>query len=399
MKIPSTWQLWINKAWSRFVYVSDRHYCAAPQHRPTQGLVWRAEQFILQDATSYRPWLVIAGREHCYEYITDYPIASQRDLMGVLKHAPVDAPIEGIVLHAIERLDAQHQRVHSTVVDQRILQSFKASPWFVIPETWLLASDVRQVLTTWQSPTKQLVLARTPKGVKSALLGNNPAALQRFAWAVGVDAEGVTHFERPQWHQKLLFGLTKLSPQQWLAAWQTVDMPSWRQWPWRGIALAAAVVLSGYMLLSSLILLGATTWLEHRVEPTAALDNAMQARNHMREQQQQRAALNDIFESQLPYWRIWLPVNAALDAGAKITAMNVIEGSVELFGSADKATDILALLSARPEVADANFKQPVRSNNRGRGESFVIAFTLRKDAPFMPITQTQAVTSAEVADE
>ena len=79
------------------------------------------DQLTLKAHSTKSKWVLIVGREHYYESVTEYPIGSLRDLKKALKIEPWSFPYEGVRLVQITRTTPQSHRVTNWIVKADVL--------------------------------------------------------------------------------------------------------------------------------------------------------------------------------------------------------------------------------------------------------------------------------------
>jgi len=157
---------------------------------------------------------------------------------------------------------------------------------------------------------------------------------------------------------------------------------------WKPAAVTAAMVLVGYLVVSSLYLQvslslrnGDLDTLRPQIQEGLATDE------EARDLGVRRNALAELWGSRADTQVLWQGVALAAQKQASINQIEMRDGRVRFYGEAADAAEILTLLAAEPGFKDVTFDSAVRSGRNGR-QNFTLSFAL-----------AEAATDREQADE
>ena len=146
---------------SRVGFWAGQTYDLSPGDNP--------DQLTIQAQAANRKWVLIVGRDHYYESITEYPIGNLRDLKKALKIEPWSFPYEGVRLVQITRISPQSHRVTNWVVKAEVLEHQKSRPVFMVPETACFQALASSGPLTISRLGKTVLVISTDNGLMSGI--------------------------------------------------------------------------------------------------------------------------------------------------------------------------------------------------------------------------------------
>ena len=367
-------------------YLADKLYSFSPEHENV-SLIERNN-----DATTKLSWLVLA-REHYFETSKDYPIANKKDLVQALRFEDNVAPFQGVTFHHIARINEQSHKVTFWVVNPKALALLPSQPWFIFPESYLLAKTFanQQCIGEIKRVTTPLYLAKVGETIKSGVQSMYTPDIESFAVSTGVAFESnfaedievnADTLREVSFAELLCQGVKATSlvkikdffvaPQKQIK--QSYSLPK--------IAAICGTVLVVYLLVSS-------AWLvfkEYRVELALneQAEQVNQALDLQKQYQQQLAwqeQLSVPYQDLEPYWNAWQVFIEIIASEAEVKSLQLKNGEITVRGKAKKnakATDVLVKLNEIPYIVSPRFIAPIRKH-KGL-EEFAISFSFLKGA-------------------
>lgn len=367
--------VFVNKDTHCFV-LEDKHLKIVP------------ESALSADLQTVHPLFCITGPECSRESDHILPCETHAEATKLAKHFVVDAPQGALVRkHIVRSNDKWVLQVIVTSLPQSGLFA-KCRPWFVIPLQWLTnITEEYQVFSALGGELhichKQAVISHhwqvSGSSSKQALAAKNAPTLAVWQWEKGITEPAVSRHDNDQFIALLGRNLSQLSLQQWHNAY--LASPSSESLSWALLCKVSAASAVIYFALTSLYIVSYDyylAWQAARIQ--GDLNQALTHRASYLEAQQrfdERAAL---LRDDTPTIMAWSGVLRILQMdGVAISRLNIVDGKVEVFGSALRASDILVELNQTPGVENAEFTMPIR-NLRG-ADSFAIAWQIRNLQP------------------
>lgn len=340
---------------------------------------WYAgERRSLSAGDARRPLVLVLGREYYSESRKSYPLLRYRDLDKVIRGELAD---EVTTIYVPGEVDGVRREVSFYRLDRDVLESLPRTP-VVIPESLLLMKALPA--EAWADVNRD--------GYRYFLFGNGrsqPAggalsAPRLVALAAGMDPEKPSE----QWHghysvlTRLRTGLRSLSASDWWAcrnraphAARLLDVA------WRPIGLTAAVMVVGYLVLTTLYLQGTLSYREHALEAIAPeVQEGLAADSDSRRLVSRKRALAELWSSRADTQLVWAAVASAIENGSEIAQVRMTDDRVSIRGDAPDAAKVLAALTASPYFNDVNFEAPVRTDRNGR-QKFTLSFAFDASLP------------------
>ncbi len=323
--------------------------------------------------------IIILARQHYQEFIKTYPIADLTELKSVLAQEYTENPH---VLHLFDQTESNQTKVCTFVLDPAVLSTCRG--WVYFPETMLLANA--SVISSndenvWDCSELQGFFFYCRDGLSiSQKQGPLCANVAMFALNNGL-AEGL-EVQTPSpaaYNSLVLSGLTNcLARGRSFGRWvvyrgsgSAINLKKWSQL-FTGLLVGYLLSVNLYMYLS----------IESRKSDIAALGDGV---NQLLDSQNRQKSLADslalFVESQKGLQRttpVWGIVQAMLEHKVNLMSFSIENEKLTLRGSAQRATDVLAMLLTISDVSSAEFTAPVRNENGI--EVFVISVSFRQDA-------------------
>ena len=323
------------------------------------------------DATK---WLVVAGREHYFESVKDYPIGHLNDVRKVLKNEPWRFPFRGLRFNKIQRVGEQVHRVTSWVIKPDLIDSLANRPLWVIPESVLLASYADETPVFLNCLGETVFVAETADGIVPRL-GQEAAFLHRIGMSASVAADGLTQLKGTQGVDAQLRGLAGALVTAPLRFWAGFDAHRLRGHSWRPAAVLCAVIFALYMGLTSAYLVSANYWLDYRLRAdTSAAEISILARRDIAMYHSRVETMRSVISPWPPIWAAWDVLLDMKINGINFRAVNISGESATYYITAKRATDVLDWLSRDPRIASAEFALPVRKARNGEQCAIEVTF-------------------------
>ncbi len=334
-------------------------------------IVWVGAERRALDASSFSgsPWIVILGREHYEERRKLYGIRSWRGLRAVLQ---LEEGSDPAVLYAIGPYGAEGREVRSF----RLLPSGIAAregALFVLPESLLLAHEVQaNEALSIQRDGLEYYLAR---GVASQLRGGTIINERLFALSAGLPEEAaVRSLDLTQLGAVLERRVRHVS----LSTWWTL-LVARERWvttlPWKSLVTTTAVALVAYLTASSAYLEAGNWWRERQLAALGSDVDELLERQRQNDRLIQRLqGMHKLSMEQVETHYLWGVVAEVWRVNGGISGAQIDGDEIVLRGGAPAATEVLSAISRLPQVRDARFAAPVRSDY-GQ-ESFTISLVL-----------------------
>jgi hypothetical protein len=325
-----------------------QRFTASLVNRLSRHVTWHgsADHNLAGEAGRHYPLVLILGREHYKERLEK---VLRQELAGEPPTLSVPGPVRG-----------DRREVSFYIMQPGLIESLPRS-LFIIPESVVLGSEVTE--DGWADVERQDYRYFLFADGSSQPAGGALARRELVALAAGVD------LDRPpdEWRGsaellgRMRRALLKLPGLTWWAC----RNPLPRRFgldavAWKPAAVTAAMVLFGYLVVSSLYL-----------QASLSLRNG--DLDTLRPQIQEGLATDE----------------EARDLGVRRNALaeEMRDGRVRFYGEAADAAEILTLLAAEPGFKDVTFDSAVRSGRNGR-QNFTLSFAL-----------AGAATDREQADE
>ena len=331
----------------------------------------RGGHLCAQKTLASRSWIVVVGRQHYFESVTDYPVGDLADVKKILENRPWASPFSGQQFDQIERLTAQAHRVTSWVIKDQVMASLQPRPLLVIPETACINVLRPQQPQLLSRLGHTLVVANTSDGLISNVYQADPssgsAAVPRdnFFASVGLseDASWQRNDDKST-HDLLLKGLgtiLKTAPLNFVLPFKS---PLGVVYPWKGALKLLGGLLVIYLLLTSAYLVGATAWIDHRIEQLRVQSEpVLELRQQIAKLQAEYSAMKTLVSGVTPMWVVWDLALDLADRDVTLRAVNKESDGVIFFLSASKASEVMRFLSQDPRVASADYAFPVTQRN------------------------------------
>lgn len=324
-----------------------------------------------QKTSATRSWIVVVGRQHYFESVTDYPVGDLADVKKILENRPWASPFSGQQFDQIERLTAQAHRVTSWVIKDQVMASLQPRPLLVIPETACINALRPQQPQLLSRLGHTLVVANTSDGLISNVYqadpSNGSAAAPRDIFFASVGLSEDASWQRnddKSTHDLLLKGLgtiLKAAPLNFVLPFKS---PLGVGYPWKGALKLLGGLLVIYLLLTSAYLVGVNAWVDHRIEQLRVQSEpVLELRQQVTKLQAEYSAMKTLVSGVTPIWVVWDLALDLADRDVTLRAVNKESDGVIFFLSASKASEVMRFLSQDPRVASADYAFPVTQRN------------------------------------
>ena len=327
-------------------------------------------------------WLVVVGRQHYFETVRDYPIGNRNDVNSVLKNEPWRFPHAGLRLNKIARLSTEAHRVTSWIIKPEVFHEIAGRPLWVVPESACFTELKMGQSLAHERFGGTVFIAMTPDGLTSSC-GQQGAFEQRVGThklsAENEQDRPMLRISGSHASDAMLRGLFEILRVAPLRFFNGIQITALASYSWGKAAKLSAIMCAVYLLVTSLYLSVAITWVDYRLESDRlaaekSLSNRAAVILYRQKIDEIRAAVSK-FEPLWVTWDIFLDLKAM---GTQFRAVNSSRETVTLYLTAPRATSILDWLSRDERVVSAEFARPVR-NVRGF-EEFAVKITLRNVA-------------------
>lgn len=331
------------------------------------------------DKPMYFLHILLVGRQHFFETHATIPVDNIFTASKLLKNWHWDVPFSGLSRTYLIKQGSQWLANNATIKLDDLTLGLSDRLVFILPVTWLLSSDYSY--SRFSLNNKQIYKNKVSGQIHSIEVNNKDHPqqaeflLNNWALQQGFNTQIPMFYSEPETYASISHGLTKLSLSIW---WSSLYRKSSAKtsFLWRRAFNSVGLVGICYIALSSLFLLSYDIYLESRkVELSVSTQKALVHKQRYDRLVQQLDTTNELFAQQPENWLVWNVIIELLDTpGLRITRLNVSDMKVEMFGEAERASDILLALTNEHEVINARFINPIKNNNGT--EIFGIAWEL-----------------------
>lgn len=323
---------------------------------------------ILEADNSFKPKIVIVGRQFYSERLNKYPIENARELSKYFSLN--NKSFYYLVNQVSDGCSWINEWEFSNEIPKAVIY---------LPESLLLANTIDLNNSIQVSAPNDLFVGRIKNGLSSLIstpLINN---LSLYNLSLGiVDGELSEPLNSREYFCRLLSGLSKIQYRQ-LSAFTRFNLESnmFDGVSIKQVGISVALLVSAYLAFSSGYLVYQEKKLVNRLEFNNELVNEAitieNTYNDINSTVFKLASFVDGLESVDAVWRVILP----LFREANISQLSYTQGRLIVAGETEKSTDLLTKLTKVEYVKDAKFDSPIRLY-RGK-EQFSISFILDKD--------------------
>lgn len=344
-------------------------------NRLSRHVTWhgRTEHNLAGETGRHFPLVLILGREHYKERRRSYPALRRRDLEKVLRQELAGEPP---TLTVPGPVDEDRREVSFYRLAPGLAESLPRS-LFVIPESVVLGTQVPR--DGWVDVEREDYRYFLFGDGSSQPAGGALGQRELVALAAGIDPELPP--EEWQGSAELLRRFRRGLPKLPALTWWSCRNPAPRRLglngiAWKPVAITAALMLFGYLVLSSIYLQASLSLRSGDLDALRPeIQDGLVADEEARSLAARRDALAELWGTRTDTQRLWQGVALALQNQANITQVEMREGRVRLYGEAADAAEILTLLAAVPDFSDVTFDSAVRSGRSGR-QNFTLSFVL-----------------------
>lgn len=348
----------------------------------------RGGQLRAKKTSATSSWILVVGRQHYFESVTDYPVGDLGDVKKILKNRPWAFPFSGQQFDQIERLTAQSHRVTSWVIKDQVMASLQPRPLLVIPETACINALQPRQPQLLSRLKHTLVVANTSDGLISNVyqtdLSDGSAAVSRDNFFASVGLSEHANWQRnddSNTHDQLLKGLgtiLKTAPLNFVLPFKS---PLSVVYPWKNALKLLGGLLVIYLFVTSAYLVGVTAWVDHRIEQLRVQSEpVLELRQQVTQLQAEYSAMKTLVSSVTPMWVVWDLALDLADRGVTLRAVNKEPDGVIFFLSASKASEVMRFLSQDPRVGSADYAFPVTQRDSQQQFAVKVVFVPQKMA-------------------
>ncbi len=328
--------------------------------------------------------VIIVAREHYFESVQDYPIGDVNDLKLVLKNEHWSFPYQGQRFFSIERLSDQSHRVTNWVVKSDFLNKIKNRPWFLVPETACIAVMSGSKPSTISRLDKKVDVMVGAGGLVSSVYVAEDASAgvsngKKFKELIGFGSDSwqvLTEFETLE---VMLAGLKRVILRDPLRFFLRPKLSFIRAYPWPKAFRLGATLLTSYIMIVSIYLWSSSQWIDHRIDHlTSQAELALNSRQKLLGSRQLMQQLSEPLASIAPSWMAWDVFLDLSAEGVAVTSISVSEAEVTFYALAERASDVLAMLTEDSRIASAEYATPVRQLRSNQQFAIKTVFALNE---------------------
>ena len=150
-------------------------------------------------------------------------------------------------------------------------------------------------------------------------------------------------------------------------------------YPWKGALKLLGGLLVIYLLLTSAYLVGATAWIDHRIEQLRVQSEpVLELRQQVTQLQAKYSAMKTLVSGVKPMWLAWDLALDLADRDVTLRAVNKESDGVIFFLSASKASEVMRFLSQDPRVVSADYAFPVTQRDSQQQFAVKVVFVTQK---------------------
>ena len=322
-----------------------------------------------------KKWILVVGRDSYIEVDTEYPVGRLSDLKKIISNEPWRFPFKGPRFNSITRLTDHSHRVTSWVLKPDFIERLGYEPFWILPESVCFGGLNKNEVLEVNRLGQAVYVANTADGCVSSL-GHKEAFLRQLGISNSqYSAAHLTKVLEDDTIAMLVLGVMhslKAAPFRFFKGFEAAKVLAY---PWARIVKLSVAISLSYLLLTSLYLLLAGELVDRKI---ASVRDSAELVVQMRQNIGVSVALANEMESILsnahPMWVTWEIFLDLKDAGVSFRAINSRAPKVTFYVSAEKATDVLGMLSSHPGILDAEITQPVRQV--GQEQQFAVRITL-----------------------
>ena len=340
---------------------------------------------IVDDASRKR--VVIVGREYYFESFHDYPIGDARDLRRVIENEVWSFPHPGIRFTRIERLSERAHRVTNWVVKEEVLEKLAFRPWFLVPETACISALQGSEPRSYCRLDKTVYVVNTSGGVVSGVYRSeaSPSASEdrardRFKASiasVGVSEVNWSYIDEDASPSLIYRGLFELFKTSATRFFLPLKFSNSITYPWLRALKLSVVLITSYLLISSVYLWGSVEWVNFRLHGLAIeAEKSVTTRKETEQQQLVFESIKNVVGDMRPLWVAWDVFIDLQVAGVTVMAVNSSDSEITYYAIAEKASDVLSLLMRDSRITYAEYSEPIRQQSDGQHFAVKVALSI-----------------------
>lgn len=329
-------------------------------------------KFTLQDSGS-DSWLIIVGRQNYSESIRTYPIPEEKEALKAAKFDDADDTEHRYFYDAV-KLDEQQCSVTVWAIENVFIEKYCKKAILLLPES-LLVSRNNQLTELSIDETSSTFFARSRKGYASYQRDSFVDSAETFCQLAEIALPETTkQINADNLWPEIVSGLDQsLFSKLHRFLFLSKSGVSQNNIPYKQMGITAAAVVLGYnILLSGFLTWQASSLQQEFVEKREQVDEVLSFQTELADQIELNQLLSEKLTIDDTPWRAFEVVSSLVNAGMQITNISYRGGEYRVAGLADKATQMLGLVSEHNTVTEASFAGPVRESRNG--ERFGINF-------------------------
>jgi len=330
------------------------------------------KQFTLK-GSDIDSWLVIIGRQNYSESIRTYPIPEAKEALKAAKLDDVD-DTENRYFYDAVKLDEQQCSVTVWGIEKAFIESYCKKAILLLPESLLLARD-GQLVELSAIDKCSTYFVRSRKGYVSYQQDSFVTSAETFCQLAEVAVpETIKQIRLQNLWAEIVDGIDqRLISKLHRFLFLSKSGVSQSTIPYKQMGITAAAVVLGYnLLLSSFLTWQANSLQQEFVDKREQVDQVLSFQTDLADQIELNQLLSEKLTVDDTPWRAFEVVSSLVNAGMQITNISYRAGEYRVAGLADKATQMLGLVSEHHTVTEASFAGPVRESRNG--ERFGINF-------------------------
>ena len=297
------------------------------------------------------------------------PVESHNEASKVLLHMRSDAPFEG---RTAKYLHKHHDQFIANFATSTLKDD--VHHWFMMPLHWVLCSSQNAIAYQLFNEYVEIHLAH---GQYFSNNFNDKSALAGFT----ANDTPVVKLQETDVVQLVVDNLFRMPLNVWRNAFKAKksNQSNLKQTSLT-LLVSAGIALITYLSVSSIVLFSA-----HQISDNYAKSQLDEAANISRERRVYRSTLSklqsqaDTHNKSTHYLEAWEIIIPLMEKDTNVTAVNIVDNTVELFGNAPSATEVLLMIESLP-TQNATFLSSIRDDARLNRQTFGIRFELTETA-------------------
>lgn len=338
--------------------------------------LFKNEQFINAPIKGSKPKVIIMAKNHFTETWQSFPSVNRKELDKILalKEQAQTESISKFQVFKNDKIDGFDVRIMT--LDKAMIESLGEDKLF-LPETDILAMNDADTLLQVESPAGKLFCVNVNGIIKSSYAKGIMVNIDTFKLTVGlpsdVDSQEIT---KSNFAQFLLMAIFNSSLSNLMQA-SVYNVKSWCKWNQLHLLYWAPLLtaLSFYSLTSAYYYAQSNLITRGLEQGGSEVSEILQKKRAVDKNRSEIKTLSDDFGKQNYVHFHWQVIDKLLENGMIITRATYDAPILTIRGTADKASDVLAMIAKNEHVKSAAFQGSVRKS-RGK-DSFVLTLDIK----------------------